>query len=130
MTASSGRLREFAVGVLAEAGALVERLEPEGLEALLPAPVQQALQTPDWLRLGFATELPPEAQRVSLESDWLTRLGGLLGERLRLQLRDSTRRIINITKCDSTSGTGGRARGDDFTVTNTAILLLEGNRTS
>jgi hypothetical protein len=81
MTASSGRLREFAVGVLAEAGALVERLEPEGLEALLPAPVQQALQTPDWLRLGFATELPPEAQRVSLESDWLTRLGGLLGER-------------------------------------------------
>ena len=81
MTASSGRLREFAAGVLAEAGALVERLEPEGLEALLPAPVQQALQTPDWLRLGFATELPPEAQRVSLESDWLTRLGGLLGER-------------------------------------------------
>jgi hypothetical protein len=81
MTASSGGLREFAVGVLAEAGALVERLEPEGLEALLPAHVQQALQTPDWLRLGFATELPPGAQRVSLESDWLTRLGGLLGER-------------------------------------------------
>jgi hypothetical protein len=81
MTASSGRLREFAAGVLAEAGALVERLEPEGLEALLPAPVQQALQTPDWLRLGFATELPPGAQRISLESDWLTRLGALLGER-------------------------------------------------
>ena len=81
MTASSGRLREFAVGVLTEAGALVERLEPEGLEALLPAHVQQALQTPDWLRLGFAADLPPGAQRVSLESDWLTRLGGLLGER-------------------------------------------------
>ena len=80
MTASSGRLREFAAGVLAEAGALVERLEPEGLEALLPAPVQQALQTSDWLRLGFAPELPPGAQRVSLESDWLTRLGALLGE--------------------------------------------------
>ena len=47
MTASSGRLREFAAGVLAEAGALVERLDPEGLEALLPTPVQQALQTPD-----------------------------------------------------------------------------------
>ena len=81
MAASSGRLREFAAGVLAEVGALVERLEPEGLEALLPAPVQQRLQTPDWLRLGFAAELPPGAQRVSLESDWLTRLGGLLGER-------------------------------------------------
>jgi hypothetical protein len=81
MAAASGRLHEFAAGVLTEAGALVERLEPEGLEALLPAPVQQALQTPEWLRLGFATELPPGAQRVSLESDWLTRLGGLLGER-------------------------------------------------
>lgn len=81
MTTSSTRLREFAASVLAEAGALVEPLDPEGLEALLPAPVQQALQTPEWLRLGFAAALPPGAQQVSLESDWLTRLGGLLGER-------------------------------------------------
>jgi hypothetical protein len=32
-------------------------------------------------RLGFAAEVPAVAIPVSLESDWLDRFGGLLGER-------------------------------------------------
>jgi hypothetical protein len=39
------------------------------------------LQAPELVRLGFGAELPPEAQRVSLESDWLDRFGHLLDER-------------------------------------------------
>jgi hypothetical protein len=80
MTESSHQFRDFAARLLEYEGALVESLEPDGLEAMLPAPLQQALRAPEFVRLGFAAELPPEAQRVSLESDWLERFGELLGE--------------------------------------------------
>lgn len=85
-TASASRYRDFAASLLEHDGALVEPLAPDGLEAMLPAPMQTVLHAPEWLRLGFTADLPPEAQRVSLESDWLERFGHLLGERGR-QLR-------------------------------------------
>jgi hypothetical protein len=79
--ASASRYREFAARLLEHDGALVEPLDPEGLEAMLPASVQHTLHAPELVRLGFGAELPPEAQRVSLESDWLDRFGQLLDER-------------------------------------------------
>lgn len=79
--ASASRYRDFAARLLEHDGALVEPLNPEGLEAMLPASVQHTLHAPELVRLGFGAELPPEAQRVSLESDWLDRFGQLLDER-------------------------------------------------
>src|SRR5947209_6533669 len=73
------RLRRFAQRLLEYDGALVEAIEPAGLEAMLPAEAQLTLHAPEFIRLGFAAELPPNAQRVSLESDWLERFDLLLG---------------------------------------------------
>jgi predicted HD phosphohydrolase len=81
MTESSNRFRNFAARLLEHEGALVEAIEPEGLEAMLPEKLQQALRAPEFLRLGFGAELPDGAQRASLESDWLERFGQLLDER-------------------------------------------------
>ena len=81
MVISSERFRNFAIRLLENEGALVESIEPEGLEAMLPANLQQTLHTPEFLRLGFAAELPAGAERASLESDWLEKFGQLLGER-------------------------------------------------
>lgn len=81
MTETSHSLRDFTARLLEYQGVLVERIEPEGLEALAPAPVAEALQIPELARLGFAAELPANAERVGLESDWLERFGHLLGER-------------------------------------------------
>ncbi len=81
MTESSNRFRDFASRLLEHEGALVEPIEPAGLEAMLPENLQQALRSPEFLRLGFAAELPAGAERASLESDWLERFGELLAER-------------------------------------------------
>ena len=80
MSESSIQFRDFAARLLAYEGALVEQIEPEGLEVLAPAPVAQVLHLPELARLGFGTELPPGFERVSLESDWPERFGSLLGE--------------------------------------------------
>jgi hypothetical protein len=69
----------FVASLLRHQGALVERIEPEGLEVLAPAQVQAALGVAELSRLGFGTTLPPSAQRVGIESDWLGHLGVLLG---------------------------------------------------
>jgi len=81
MSDSSNRFRNFAAQLLEHEGALVEPIEPQGLEAMLPGNLQQALSAPEFLRLGFAAELPGGAARASLESDWLERFGRLLDER-------------------------------------------------
>ncbi|MDW7712276.1 MAG: hypothetical protein SCH98_17560 [Deferrisomatales bacterium] len=73
-------LRDLVGELLRLEGALVEHVEPEGLEILAPVPIQRALDLPEWSRLGFGAELPDEARRLSLESEWLGRLGNLLGE--------------------------------------------------
>jgi hypothetical protein len=81
MTDSSNRFRNFAAQLLEHEGALVEPLDPLGLEAMLPGNLQQALGAPEFLRLGFAREAPVGAERASLESDWLEKFGRLLDER-------------------------------------------------
>ena len=77
----SERLRDFAAGFLEQCGAIIERIEPDGLEVLSPAAVREALSLPELARLGFSPELPPGAERVGLESNWLERFQGLLGGR-------------------------------------------------
>ncbi len=74
-------LQQFVTELLEQEGAVVEPIEPEGLEVLAPASLQQSLRLPELARLGFGAELPADAQRVSLESDWMERLAGLLEER-------------------------------------------------
>ncbi len=78
---SAQNLRQFTARLLLHEGALVETIEPAGLEALLPAPMQVALDAPEIVRFGFASEMPPAAQRISLESDWLEKFERLLGNR-------------------------------------------------
>ena len=81
MTDSSNRFRNFAARLLEHEGALVEPIEPQGLEAMLPENLQRAIGAPEFLRLGFAAELPAGAERASLESDWLEKFGRLFDER-------------------------------------------------
>src|SRR3954449_4089451 len=75
-----GELQQFVVELLEEHGAIVEPVDPEGLDVLVPPSVQRALDVPEVARFGFAAELPPDARRVGLEPDWLDRLGRLLGD--------------------------------------------------
>jgi hypothetical protein len=75
------RLQHFVADLLEQEGAVVEPIKPEGLEVLAPPLLQHNLDLPELCRLGFGTELPSGAQRISLESDWIERLASLLGER-------------------------------------------------
>ena len=79
-----GRMQGFVAALLRHEGALVEPIDPEGLEVLAPPPVQHALGIGELTRLGFGTTLPPAAQRVGLEGDWLDRFARLLGPQGRL----------------------------------------------
>jgi hypothetical protein len=75
------RLQNLVADLLEREGALVEAIEPEGLEVLAPPQVREALDVPDWCRLGFGPSLPAGAQRLGLEGDWLERLERVLGDR-------------------------------------------------
>ena len=70
--------------LLTAEGALVEPVAPEGLSIMAPPEVQAVLGIPEWSCIGFGTELPKNARRVTLESDWLERLSHLLDRRGRL----------------------------------------------
>lgn len=87
--ATEGRMQRFVAALLTAKGALVEPVEPEGLEVLSPEPVQGALDLAEVDRLGFGPVQPPGARRVGLEGDWLERFGRLLGEQGR-----SARRVL------------------------------------
>lgn len=76
-----GALRDFVAEVLDGEGALVEPLEPEGLEVLSPPLLRAAMQWPEFTRLGFGAQLPAGATAVGLDGDWLERFGALLGAR-------------------------------------------------
>jgi hypothetical protein len=94
MPPEMGRMQGFVADLLTRQGALVELIEPEGLEVLSPPPVQQSLGVNELSRLGFGATLPAGADRVGIESDWLDRFGRLLGERgrcVRLVLRPDAR---------------------------------------
>lgn len=79
MHAPSGRLGTFTASLLRHKGALVDPIEPDGLEVLATPEVQQALGVGELVRLGFGTSLPQAATRVGLEGDWLDRFAQLLG---------------------------------------------------
>lgn len=72
-------MRDFVAALLRQEGALVEEIDPEGLEVLAPPPVRLALGVGELSRLGFGATLPPGGQRVSLEGDWLARFDRVLG---------------------------------------------------
>ncbi|MFH1574427.1 MAG: hypothetical protein ABIG68_10610 [Acidobacteriota bacterium] len=74
-------LRDILARTLAAQGALVEPIDPDGLEICAPAHLQEALPLPEWSRVGFGPILPDQAIRISFESEWAQRLIGLLGER-------------------------------------------------
>jgi hypothetical protein len=76
-----GRMRSFVASLLRHEGALVETIEPEGLEVLSPPSVRDALGIEELSRLGFGATLPAAARRVGIEGDWLRRFSGLLGAR-------------------------------------------------
>lgn len=80
-------MHRFVGTLLAEAGGLVEPVEPDGLELLAPPPLQQALGVGEFSRLGFGATLPPGAQRVGIESDWLDRFERVVGPRGRWSRR-------------------------------------------
>ena len=72
-------MRDFVAALLRQEGALVEEIDPEGLEVLAPSPVRLALGVGELSRLGFGATLPPGGQRVGLEGNWLDRFGRMLG---------------------------------------------------
>jgi len=80
-------LREFVADFLDSEGALVELVEPDGLEVMAPEPLRAALGWPELARLGFGAQLPPETLAVGLEGDWLDRFRALMGSRGRLAER-------------------------------------------
>ena len=91
-----GPLQGFVAELLTQDGALVEPIEPEGLEVLAPSPLRDTLGLNELSRLGFGTTLPAGAQRVGIENDWLARFGRLLGDRgrsARLMLRPELRAL-------------------------------------
>jgi len=104
-----GRMQGFVTDLLRHEGALVEAVEPEGLEVLAPHPVQQALGLGELSRLGFGGTLPPGAQRVGLEADWLDRFAQVLGLRGRW-----TRRVLSAPS---------RAPGDPEGVLSQELVL-------
>lgn len=63
-------LREILARTLAAQGALVEPLDPDGLEIFAPPHLQAALALPEWSRVGFGATLPEQAVRVSFEAEW------------------------------------------------------------
>jgi hypothetical protein len=75
------KFRNFVAQILEHEGALVEPIEPEGLEVLLPLQLQETLRAKEMMRFGFSNELPRGAERLSLESDWLERFGNVLDKR-------------------------------------------------
>src|SRR5277367_1357598 len=81
MPLEEGRMHGFVADLLAEDGALVEALEPDGLEAVVPPGLQQALGVGEFCRFGFGSTLPEGAQRVGIESDWLARFERVVAER-------------------------------------------------
>jgi hypothetical protein len=58
MPAEMGRMQSFVADLLTQQGALVDPIEPEGLEVLAPPSVQQALGVNELSRLGFGATLP------------------------------------------------------------------------
>lgn len=95
------RLQAFAADLFEREGALVEAIDPEGLEVLAPPYLQQAIGIPDLCRFGFGPALPPGARRIGIEADWLARFAGVIGERgrcMRRVLRPSNPPLVGVER--------------------------------
>jgi len=116
MLAEPGPLQRFVAELLTAEGGLVEAIEPEGLEAVVPPSLQQALGVPELCRLGFGATLPEAAARVGIESDWLERCGRAMGERGRW-----SRRVL-----DASAGLGDAeaALGHELALDNATFRLV------
>jgi hypothetical protein len=110
-------MQGFVASLLRHEGALVEAIEPEGLEVLAPPPVQRALGISELSLLGFGTTLPPAAQRIGIEGDWLDRFARLLGSRGRW-----TQRILSAPA--RTPGDSERVLGHELVLDNATFRLL------
>ena len=113
-----GRMQGFVADLLRHGGALVEAVEPEGLEVLAPRPVQQALGLDELSRLGFGGTLPPGAQRVGLEGDWLGRFAQVLGPQGRW-----TRRVLSAPA--RAPGDPEGVLGQELVLDNATFRLLD-----
>jgi hypothetical protein len=87
MPLEEGRMQRFVMSLLDKSEALVEPLELDGLDVVLPPPLQQALGVGEFCRFGFGPSLPVGAQRIGIETDWLSRFARVMGERGRWNRR-------------------------------------------
>ena len=111
-------MQAFAAALLRHAGALVEPIEPEGLEVLAPPAVQRALQVDEMCHLAFGPSQLPSARRVGIEGDWLDRFGELLGEQGRW-----TRRFLPAPT-RAVPGDPERILGHELVLDNATFRLL------
>ena len=77
-------LREFVGDLLEIEGAMVEPIEPDGLDVMAPEGLRATYGWPELARLGFGAAAPSGSIPIGLEDDWLDRLGLLLGSRGRI----------------------------------------------
>lgn len=118
VTHEPGRMQGFVASLLRHEGALVDAIEPDGLEILAPPPVQHALGIGELSRLGFGATLPRAAQRVGIEGDWLDRFARLLGPRGRW-----ARRVLSAP--DRAPGDPERVLGHELVLDNATFRLLD-----
>jgi hypothetical protein len=117
MRLEHNRMQDFVEALLVHGGALVEPIEPDGLEVIAPADVQQALGVGELARLGFGATLPPMARRVGMEGDWINRFAALLGEQGRW-----TRRVLSVNA--KNPGDPDRILGHELVLDNATYRLL------
>jgi hypothetical protein len=74
-------LRDFVSDLLQSEGAIVDVVEPNGLDVMAPEPLRTRFGWPELAQLGFGVGAQAGSIPIGLEDDWLDRLGALLGER-------------------------------------------------
>ena len=110
-------MQHFVADLLRHEGALVDASEPDGLEVLAPAHVQRTLGVGELSRLGFGARLPPSAQRVGIEGDWLDGFARLLGPQGRV-----ARQVVQTTS--RSPGDPERVLGRELALDNATFRLL------
>jgi hypothetical protein len=113
---ANSRMQDFVGALLRNQGALVEPIEPDGLEVIAPPAVQHALGVGELSRLGFGATLPPMAKRIGMEGDWLDRFAGLLGAQGRW-----TQRVLSVAA--KSPGDPERVLGHELVLDNATYRL-------
>jgi len=73
--------RDVIARALSASGVLTEFVEPDGVETLTPDAMRKILDLPEFARLGFGSELPNGAVRVTPESGLVDRLETFISTR-------------------------------------------------